>query len=189
VSDGKGAIILLNGASSAGKSTLARALQEAMPVPFLRFSLDIFLFSGEVLPTRRDGAFARSALRRRLFDGYFGCLGALAAAGNGLIVDHIIESADHHARLVAALNGFDVFFVGVHCPLAELERRERARGDRRPGEAAQDLRVVHGFGPYDIEVDSTLPAEANAATIAAAWRARLPPGRFGQAGRPGPHGV
>jgi chloramphenicol 3-O-phosphotransferase len=35
-----------------------------------------------------------------------------------------------------AAGALDVFFVGVHCPLRELKRRERQRGDRRPGEAA-----------------------------------------------------
>lgn len=37
-----GAIILLNGASSAGKSTLARALQARLPLPFRHWSIDVF---------------------------------------------------------------------------------------------------------------------------------------------------
>jgi len=39
-------------------------------------------------------------------------------------VDHIIEQEQWLADLVELLAPFDVFFVGVHCPLPELERRE-----------------------------------------------------------------
>jgi chloramphenicol 3-O phosphotransferase len=175
-----GAIILLNGASSAGKSTLARALQRRLAVPFLRFSLDLFLFSGEVLPERRDaeGPFAKTAMRQRLFDGYYGCLAALARAGNNLAVDIIIESMTQRRRLGAELARFDVFFVGVHCPLPELEQRESERGDRRIGDARRDLETVHGFGAYDVEVDATEPADLTADRIAAAWIARNGRGRF-----------
>jgi chloramphenicol 3-O phosphotransferase len=175
-----GAIILLNGASSAGKSTLARALQRRLEVPFLRFSLDIFLFGGEVLPERRDadGPFARSAMRERLFAGYYGCLAAMARAGNNLAIDVIVETMAQRRRLGEELAPFDVFFVGVHCPLPELERRERERGDRRAGDARRDLETVHGFGAYDVEVDTTEPPERSADRIATAWVARTGPGRF-----------
>jgi chloramphenicol 3-O-phosphotransferase len=57
-------IILLNGASSAGKSTLAQALQDQIEFPFLQFSLDFMMFNSKVLPKRRDssGAFAWSLI-------------------------------------------------------------------------------------------------------------------------------
>jgi chloramphenicol 3-O-phosphotransferase len=38
----KGKIIVLNGVSSAGKSSLARKLQEIMPEPWFHLSLDTF---------------------------------------------------------------------------------------------------------------------------------------------------
>ena len=52
---GPGRIILLNGASSSGKSTLARAMQQALPEPFLHVSSDHLVDSG-MLPARRDPA-------------------------------------------------------------------------------------------------------------------------------------
>lgn len=174
-------IILLNGPSSAGKSTLARAVQDRADVPFLRFSLDLLLFSGEVLPHRRDqeGPFEWRSIRPRLFDGYYGCLAALAQAGNDLVIDIIIETDSQCRRLEAVLAPFDVFFVGVHCNLAELERREQARGDRRIGDARRDLTFVHGFGPYDYEVDSGRPPDVSADLVLDAWRTRGAPRRFG----------
>jgi chloramphenicol 3-O phosphotransferase len=39
--------------------------------------------------------------------------------------------------------GIDVVFVGVHCAVGELERRERIRGDRVVGTAAKQINLVH----------------------------------------------
>lgn len=50
---GPGRIIFLNGACSSGKSTLAKAMQEALPAPFLHVSSDHLVASG-MLPARRD---------------------------------------------------------------------------------------------------------------------------------------
>jgi chloramphenicol 3-O phosphotransferase len=178
----RGKVILLNGASSAGKSTLCHALQEQLEEPFLQFSLDFFMFGGEVLPKRRDasGPFAWATIRPKLFEGYYNCLAALAMAGNNLVVDTIIETPEQLQRLVQLLGGFDVFFVGVHCPLAELERRERQRGDRGVGDARRDFEIVHTFSAYDLEVDSTHSAEQNARAIIQAWSVRERPGVFGR---------
>lgn len=181
-----GKIILLNGASSAGKSTLCRALQAQLDEPFLQFSLDFFFFGGQVLPKRRDesGDFAWATMRPKLFEGYYNCLSALAGAGNNLVVDYIVENVDQLQRLVELLGGFDVFYVGVHCPIEELERRELQRGDRGTGDARRDLETVHSFSGYDFEVDSTLPAEQNVETIIAAWKARRGPSVFELMGKP-----
>jgi chloramphenicol 3-O phosphotransferase len=129
-----GRIILLHGASSAGKSTLAKAVQGALDEPFMHFSSD-HLSPG--LPARRDaeGAFQwRGDRRSRFFDGFHHSIAALAAAGNDLIVEHIIECAGWRRGLQQILEPFDVFLVGVHCSLDEIDRRELARGDRRIGQ-------------------------------------------------------
>ena len=141
-----GKIILINGASSSGKSTLARQLQQTLPSPFWHFSFD-HLRDSNALPMARvrSGEFDWSAMRPAVFDGFHRCLPVLAEAGNNLIVDHIIENEMWMSDLVKLLTGLDVFFVGVHCPLPELERRERERGNRRVGEARTDYQIVHGF--------------------------------------------
>jgi chloramphenicol 3-O phosphotransferase len=135
---GPGRIIFLNGASSSGKSTLAKAMQAALGEPFLHVSSDLLVASG-MLPARRDpaGPFAWwEQMRPRFFAGFHRCLPALAAAGNDLIVEHIIEFRAWRADLARLLDGLDVFLVGVHCDLAEIDRRERdrrgpvSRGDR-----------------------------------------------------------
>lgn len=172
-------IILLNGASSAGKSTLCRALQAQLPEPFLYFALDLLLFSRGVIPKRPGAAaFEWSRQRPKLFDGYHRSLAAFASADNNLIVDYVLETSADLSELVNWLAPFDVFFVGVHCPLPELERRERARGDRRIGDARMDFERVHTFSGYDFELDSLGKPEDNAAKIVTAWQARTGGGVF-----------
>lgn len=130
---GPGRIIFLNGASSSGKSTLAKAIQEALLEPFLHVSPDHLVASG-MLPARRDpdGPFAWwQQMRPRFFDGFHRCLSALAAAGNDLIVEHIIEFRAWREDLATLPVGLDVFLVGVHCDLAEIDRRE-TRPERSP---------------------------------------------------------
>ena len=174
-----GRIILLNGASSAGKSTLAQALQRCLPLPFWHYSID-HLLAAKMLPRDRidSGEFPWPAQREQFFDGFHNSIPAFAAAGNHLIVEHIIETAAWMQRLQGLLDKLDVFFVGVHCPLEELERRERQRGDRRIGEARADFAVTHGFGHYDFECSMTDEANVVASRVADAWAMRSGPGAF-----------
>ena len=66
--------------------------------------------------------------------------------------------------------GLDWTLVGVRCPLAVIEQRERERRDRTLGQAAAQFAVVHAHGgTYDAEVDtSELSPEDAAARIVAA---------------------
>jgi chloramphenicol 3-O phosphotransferase len=124
------------------------------------------------------GRFEWAALRPAFFEGFHRSLPALASAGNDLIVEHIVETADWMRSLVELLAPFDVFYVGVRCPLPELERRERERGDRRPGSAREDDATTHAFGPYDFEVQATTGPDELAARVLRAWRARPDIGAF-----------
>lgn len=173
-------LILLNGASSAGKSTLARAIQRQVAEPFWHVASDQFVEAG-MLPQRRQegGDFSWAIMRPRFFNAWHRCLPAIASAGNNLIIDHVIEFQAWMDDLVMLLQPYDVFFVGVHCPLDELERRERQRGNRAIGEGRDHLQVVHTFGPYDFELDTSLASpEVNAGRLIAAWQARMHPSAF-----------
>lgn len=72
------------------------------------------------------------------------------------------------------LRGHEVFLVGLHCPVAELERRERLRGDRGAGDARRDAETVHTFMTYDLELDCLAPLEQNVARVIQAHGARPP---------------
>ena len=174
-----GKIIFLHGASSSGKSTLARLLQSTIDAPFWHISIDHLRDSG-VLPMARinSGEFSWRELRDAFFDGYHRSLPVYAAAGNNLIIEHIVDTREWMDFLVTLFRPFDVFFVGVHCPLEELERRERGRGDRPVGDARRDFESIHRDALYDLEVDSSGEPAENVATIIAAWKRRSLPSGF-----------
>lgn len=168
-----GKIILLHGASSSGKSTLARALRARLPEPFWHYSIDHLRDSG-VLPLERinSGEFAWSGMRAAFFEGFHSSLTAFAGAGNNLIVEHILDTEGWLERVAELLTPFDVFFIGVRCSVEELERREAARGDRPEGSAAKDFRNVHRGLHYDLEVDGEAPLESNTERVLSAWTVR-----------------
>jgi chloramphenicol 3-O phosphotransferase len=171
-----GKIIIINGPSSSGKTTLALALQKQLDMPFLRFSFDLFL-DHKSLPLEqiRDGTFSWDLMRSSVFQGIHQCLPALATAGNNIIFDHIIETKTWLYNLISLISELDVFFVGLHCSLPELERREIQRGNRRSGEARQDFQTVHSITSYDLELDSENLLEDNVALLIQAWRERKHP--------------
>jgi chloramphenicol 3-O phosphotransferase len=120
----------------------------------------------------RSGEFKWADLRRAFFSGFEDSLVAYARAGNNLIVEYIIEDGESLQRLGEILKGMDVFFVGIHCLLNELERREIARGDRPVGDARRDHDAVHRHCVYDFELDGMLPPDANAEKLISFWRRR-----------------
>jgi chloramphenicol 3-O phosphotransferase len=175
-----GKIILIHGASSAGKSTLAVAVQEKIDIPLLHYSFDLFI-DGRILPMQRirNGDFSWQAMRPQVIDGLHQTWRTLALAGNNLIIDHIVETEAEMSKLVRLLSDIDVFFVGLHCSLAELERREIKRGNRRQGEARTDFQNVHNFTSYDLELNSEQNSvEDNVNRLIGAWRERKRPSAF-----------
>jgi chloramphenicol 3-O phosphotransferase len=146
-------VIFLNGTSSAGKSSIARVLQHLLDEPALHVTFDSFI---EMLPAYElfkpeqfHAAFERMA------SGFHRALPALAACGLPLIVDHVLQEPEWLQECVEALSPVSVWFVGVHCPLAELERREQGRGNRMPGLARHQFPRVHQHELYDVEVDTS----------------------------------
>lgn len=148
-------IILLNGVSSSGKTSIARVLQQILEEPYLSVSIDSF---EDMLPERygRGGPFAWDHLFPKMLAGFHRSIAALASAGNNLIVDHVMVHREGWpsslADCLVLLKPYRVYFVGVHCPLEELQRREQVRGDRFIGTAARQFPFVHLHNQYDIEV-------------------------------------
>lgn len=164
---GSGRIILLNGTSSAGKSTLAKALRLELEPQFHFYASDQLADEG-FRPLDKDVGFR---WRQAFFNGFHRSIFAFASAGIDLLVEHIVEEESWAADLETLLAPFDVFWVAVHAPMAEIQRRERLRGDRHIGEGLYHLKT-HYFCKYHLEVDTTQPIEQNVADIVAAWKQR-----------------
>ena len=164
-------VIVLNGTSSSGKTTIARAFQELAPGLFLNFSIDSII---DALPqSARDritaGADISDLRVPELVKAFYACAGELLTLGHDLIIDHAITARYHAELLREATHGHRVLLVGIDCPLEVLRQREIARGDRRRGMAEQQARTIHTLVEYDLFIDtSTTSAEEAAARIVAA---------------------
>ncbi|MES0862456.1 AAA family ATPase [Ruegeria sp. SCPT10] len=164
-------IIVLHGASSSGKSTIARALQKKIELPFWHISIDHLRDSG-VLPLDRYRAaeFDWPSDRAAFFDGFHRSVAAYADAGNHLILEHILDTPGWVEQLQSLFRAHDVLFVAVHCPLPVLTERERRRGDRPLGSAERDNATIHIGRRYDLEVTSTDGTDLCVDAILATWR-------------------
>ena len=185
-------VILLNGVSSAGKSSLTAALQAELPEPYIRTGLDAFVFEGAPLVwlgtpegirfmPQPDGStmvvLGESA--HLMQKGLHRSVRACVDIGLRVIVDDVVLEQGTLDDWVMVLEGVDVCFLGVHCDLAELELREKARRDRSKGMVRWQNSVVHGFAPYDLTVDTTrTPTSACAGQIVAALPTRRRPTVF-----------
>jgi chloramphenicol 3-O phosphotransferase len=168
-------IVLLNGASSSGKTTLARALQLRWPSPLLHLGIDTVLqmlpqsYVG-MKPSARDGIeFYNDVDDRgpvvRVRSGPVGdnvqrsfarAVRLLADDGHDLVLDLVLLDRNSVSAYIDALQGHRTYFIGVHCDGAVLEARELARGDRFQNLARAQLRAVHEFRDfYDLEVDTS----------------------------------
>ncbi|PBC82849.1 chloramphenicol 3-O phosphotransferase [Streptomyces sp. 2224.1] len=157
-------VIVLNGGSSAGTSTLARALQETLPRPWLTFGIDTFIAalppalmtSPDGLVLAPDGTVTVGPAFRALQTGWLHGIAEMARAGTGIILDEVfLDGGAGQDRWHRALDGLKVLWVGVHCDPGTATARERARGDRVVGMAAAQAALVHRGVRYDLEVDTT----------------------------------
>ena len=147
-----------------------------MPPPYLLTGIDdAFAMLPPKLHNNADGFFfdRNDQGHIRLNFGAFGLAtlkahhrasAAIAQSGMNLVLDEVVLSNELMEDWRATLRWADVFWVGVHCDLAELERREVARGDRVHGQARGQFDLVHRYLDYDFEVDTSNTAAAKCAT-------------------------
>lgn len=166
-----GRVILLNGTSSSGKSSIAEELLGSLDGAWFHLAIDQF---HRIRARREMSDEAFLSVFQRTVLGFHRAVAGMASAGNDVVVDHIVGEKWRLADCLTVFDGLQVLFVGVRCSLPELERRERERGNRTIGRAAAQFPIVHEPGVYDVEVDSehNTPADC-AATI----RDRLEAGR------------
>ena len=175
-------VIVLNGGSSSGKSSIARALQDVLPGRWLTFGTDVL---AEALPGR--GADPRSGLVlepdgtvtvkpefRALEEIWYQGLAVMASRGAFLILDEVfLAGGAGQQRLRALLGDLDVLWAGVHCDPLVAANREAGRPERVRGMAMRQAVAVHTGVVYDVEVDTT---DCSAVTCARRIAASLPSG-------------
>lgn len=165
-------IVVLNGTSSSGKTSIARAFQDLAPGMFLHFSIDSILYA---LPPRvlshlqRESEPPEGLRYAELVQGYYACVRELAALGHDLVIDHAVTSRTTADLLLSVVRPHRTLFVGLECPVEVLVARERSRGDRRPGLASGQHGRVHGWFEYDLVIDTSQVSVEEAARRIATW--------------------
>lgn len=172
-----GRVVILNGTSSAGKTTLVTeflARRHADGACWLTTGIDDFIAT---LPTPWhripgfDGPFSAEGFRlepvgdrmevrggdvwQRMLAAYRRTVAAWAREGFDVVVDEVVLEEGAVADWREVLRGLDTVWVAVHCDVEVATERERLRGDRFRGLVLGQIEVVHRFVTYDLELDTT----------------------------------
>ena len=173
-----GQLLILNGTSSSGKSTLATGFRDrraAVGDFWLLIGIDDFIAK---LPAEwldlglatGPGAFSRDGLWfdvgtagkelrvgetcRRLLHSYHHAVAAAVRAGLDVIVDDVVIDEATFADWSEVLGDLQPTWVGVRCAPEIAAARERARGDRPIGMSDAQVDTVHHFAEYAFEIDT-----------------------------------
>ena len=183
----QGNVVLLNGCSSAGKTTLALELQAVSNEPFQHIALDQFrdglppalrgLNSPEgdpgsrglnVVPKEKKGKLVTS-----IKFGDYGeevlkvmrrAVAQLASAGCSVVVDDILFEKKYLLDYANVLQPNSSWLVAVTCDINIVRARETKRSGRFPGTADSHFDSIHNHGvEYDIEVNTSRKSPAELA--------------------------
>ena len=174
-----GNVILLNGCSSAGKTTLALELQKLSRDHYQYIALDQFrdglppglrglnspkespgyrglnvvpeIKNGQPVTSIKFGDFGEEVLKvmRRT-------VSQLARAGCSVVVDDILFEKKYLLDYADVLEPSTSWLVAVKCDLDIVREREAKRAGRFPGTADSHYDSIHEHGvAYDIEVDTS----------------------------------
>jgi len=166
-------IVFLNGTSSAGKTSIAKKIQEIYPEPMLHMGMDHFFFS---LHPRFIGHGEESHLGYQFVSvddpigpkilvqkGIYGkrisramhlALKAVVESNIPLVIDDLLFSEEDFQDYLELFKDVNVIFVSVKPPLQIAELREKMRGDRSAGLARGLYEVVYQDRLFDIEIDT-----------------------------------
>lgn len=171
----KGSLIILNGGSSAGKTSLGRALQDAMlPEAWLLLGIDAFWFSlppreldlQRVAPEyyswdvhRENGLeyfrITPGPILDRVMRGRTKAIAQFLELGLNVVADDVIWKREWLLDALRVFAPYRVYFVGVFVSDEEGARREQQRGDRHDGWDRGSARYAHHDAIYDLRIDTT----------------------------------
>ncbi len=162
VSHRKTGVILLNGPSSAGKSSIAKALRQKLRGNrnTVIISLDDYLQMSAIEPIWEDDVFA---IMPRICED----ISTALKERKTVIIDHVITSTRIYRVLSNTVAGFQMKTALVHCDVEKLRRREAERGDRCVGSAETSLQYLYPKTRYDLCVDSSETSPAALAEVIA----------------------
>ena len=150
-------VVVVNGPSSSGKSTLMAAIARHSHIPWVRFDEPIVGTTDQRVLVWRERA-------PHVHAGFLGGIAAVAAAGNAVAVSAGGHPQSSYRRSLA---GLTALYVGLDCPMEVLLAWERGREGRWGGLAVQSINDHDGWS-YDLRIDTstTDPDHAALAVLA-----------------------
>ena len=156
---GNNRLVLLNGPSSAGKSSIAKELQQKLCLcgadPVI-ISIDDYMKIAEDEEIWEDDVF-------EIMPDMCRDITPALRQGKWVIVDHVITSARIYEALLDAAADFGTTAVLVTCRLETLLKREKDRGNRFIGSAEASYRYLYPKEGYDLQIDSEAAGPAASA--------------------------
>ncbi|MCL2202859.1 MAG: chloramphenicol phosphotransferase CPT family protein [Defluviitaleaceae bacterium] len=167
----QGKIILLNGVSSSGKTSVAKAIQDAANEHFYHICNDMFvklevemLCAKFVAKAGKHGAYsyeymAESCVLMYHFAKTMVGLGinvifeTMLCDTEGFLEKYNMSNLDIFHDI---LKGLDIFMVELFCPLDECSRRNVERGDRGINQSTQQHELMHKNIQFDFSVDTSI---------------------------------
>jgi chloramphenicol 3-O phosphotransferase len=190
-----GTIIILNGGSSYGKTSLAKVLQDLMPTPTLLMGIDLFWFTlpakqldldqvdpqyyhWEIIgePGQEEFIIQPGPLLTQLMKGRYQAITHFLDLGFNVIADDVIWERPWLEDTLRILTPYRTFFIGVYCADTVSAKREHDRGDRHAGWARGSGHAAHKDAIYDLTIDTSYETPQECALeIKAALDAGLQP--------------
>lgn len=191
-----GNIVILNGASRAGKSSIVAAIQETLNGVWMNIGMDSHIMATPVpykpgvglRPGRAQVAFDVERQVPVLYSALYESIAAHARLGLNVAVDvkhHNVYTQDWNILPDCAvrLAGLPVLFVGVHCPIEEIWKRRQATWGQIEAEADDGVKFATEISqtachiwPYDLEVDTSTLNPVECARIIGERLDQGPPG-------------
>lgn len=171
-------IVVLNGASSSGKTLTAQALIKSLNSDCILTGLDDIMERDKPFGVEGNGTLTsiRRAIKIMLFQFTDGRLKLFKKLHHEVVSMHqsghsvIVETAlmDKRALRDAAMcfSPLNALFVGMKPPLEVSEQWEAKRDDRPMGQARKHYNLIHSNAIYDLTLDpSVMSPEECAASI------------------------
>ncbi len=173
-SDSNGTVIILNGPSSVGKTSIIKAFQDKQKTPWLGTGID-HLYVGVIPPAwlddkpkhqsimtvikseDKDGPIVKAVFGpegEKVIKGMHRAIAAYAHSGNNVIVDYIKYEPEWIVDFKGSLSDVKVIFVGVNASLESIKQREKKRGTSPEGHARSHYDTVHQGIDYDLMIDT-----------------------------------
>ncbi|WP_213593011.1 chloramphenicol phosphotransferase CPT family protein [Paenibacillus woosongensis] len=160
----QGIIVLMNGTSSSGKTSISAELVKQKEILFHHLSIDDFFYNfnefidnkfPDIKPTREvDDQVVAQIIFDPLASMYYAIIKLFSEMGLNVIVDTVIDNDRRFNECLDIFSDQPTLFVGVICSKEELIRREQIRGDRQIGLASSQFDKIYCFDEYDLEVNT-----------------------------------